>query len=152
MNVRLLRRIQKAILEEPKRVAMNVWAVGGDAIQFGEYKSEFGSGVDLCKRSDVPACGTIGCICGWGFALTTKLRGNALADMMDKLWRSGGVTPAGSAKLFGLTEEQAKCLFFRDCWPDEFSNKLDRLYFGTKRYARVVCDRIDHFIATKGAE
>lgn len=43
LNVKLLRKVQKHILEEPRRLQMGVWQ----------------------SKSDDAPCGTIGCIAGW---------------------------------------------------------------------------------------
>ncbi len=152
MNVRLLRQIQKTILTEPRRVNMDTWATGKSNLVVGG-RDEWGNGwrtISTPKKA-MPPCGTMGCICGWGVAITTKLRGDALENKLDKL-ASTTELPRGATKLFGLTPSEAGRLFFKDEWPDEFQEQIDRYQFGTKRYAKVVCARIDHFIATKGAE
>ncbi len=52
LNVELLRRVQTAILEEPRKLNMNVWMekVPG-------------------RHPNPPPCGTVGCIAGWAVAL-----------------------------------------------------------------------------------
>lgn len=52
MNIRLLRRIQKAILKYPDNFNMSVW---GDLHDHGTSK---------------PSCGTCGCIAGWACFLS----------------------------------------------------------------------------------
>jgi len=50
--VRLLRRVQRHILAEPKRVDMSIWRLKKD--------ETFG-----CPRRGFPTCGTVACIGGW---------------------------------------------------------------------------------------
>lgn len=153
INVRLLRRIQKVMLAEPRRVAMRAWAFGTDDIKVGSSVSEESSfGLIVKRRSNIPPCGTVGCICGWGLALTTKLRGNALNRKITKLRSGDKLIPRGSMKLFGITRDQADRLFMPGDWPVEFRDKLRKYNFGTKRYAKAVCDRIDFFIKTNGTD
>jgi len=57
MNVKLLRKIKRHILAQPKRFDMNF-------IGTRDMKS--------FKPNRVPECGTIGCIAGWACALSGK--------------------------------------------------------------------------------
>ncbi len=104
----------------------------------------------------IPPCGTVGCIWGWGKALTLKLRSDKLVSKVKRQipdafnWSSP--LPRGGAKLFDLTPDQAKRLFFPDKWPERFFSRLQDWDAGSKRYAKVVSDRIDFFIKTKGTD
>lgn len=152
MDVRLLRRIQKVILAEPRRVNMAYWAKGRKDLIAGNQVIDdwWGYNEDL-EPSQVPPCGTVGCICGWGIALTTKLRSDKLAAKVRKSTMDRSF-PRGALKLFGLTGAQADRLFIPTSWPDDYYERLNKYSFGTKRYAKVVCARIDRFIKTKGVE
>lgn len=135
MNVELLRQIQTVILEEPKRVDMGDW-------------------IDS-RRTNLPECGTVGCIYGWAKAITTSLRGKELSNLvwgMEGMDGTDGRYLDDGAKLLGLTEPQACRLFFDCDWPARFRHALNRAKRQTPEYAQVVSDRIDHFIATEGAE
>ena len=61
MNIELLRRIQKHILEEPLRLNMHDWAVNGSALQFGYHGLR------------APPCGIVCCIGGWARELSGGL-------------------------------------------------------------------------------
>jgi hypothetical protein len=61
MNVKLLRKIQKHILEEPRRLDMDVVLV---------------KDIDPASWRDAPPCGTVGCIAGWACALSGKRLGS----------------------------------------------------------------------------
>lgn len=127
MNVELLRKVQKHILEEPRRLNMDVVLNKVDT-----------------KIKHNPPCGTVGCIAGW----TVMLTGNEgefgrydlavqLLDLngtqRDKLFRE----PRMSEELLG--------------WPATFAKRYMRAKTAKTR-AKVTSDRIDHFIQTEGRE
>lgn len=127
MNVKLLRKIQRHILAEPRRYNQNLWREEVDPAD-----------------DNHPACGTIACIGGWANVLTGHGAGS-----------SGSWWQAQTA--LGLTCEQAGRLFDSvsaipdDMWPRKFA----RAYTNARRpltRARIAVRRIDHFIKTKGAE
>lgn len=135
MNVKLLRRIQRAIMAEPARMDMRRWAVSAESILCPGFKAP-------------PPCGTVGCIAGWGLLLTKGKR-NKFLEIAKKFKRRtnfGIETEAGN--LFGITEEQRQRLFHTESWPQPFRDRQSHLNEGTLAYARVVCRRIDHFIET----
>ena len=131
MNTRLLRRVQRQILAEPKRLDMlKLLMRGREAVK--------------CYGKDMlPLCGTVGCIAGWTVELGKGHRAKA------------SITAA--AKLLRLTDEQANRLFFfafhcsRSYWPANFEAAYDTATTDEAR-AQITSDRIDHFIRTKGAE
>ena len=61
MNVRLLRKVKKHILEEPRRFQMDGY------VHRGRPGSMF---EDLGLRYKVPDCGTVACIAGWAQCLS----------------------------------------------------------------------------------
>jgi hypothetical protein len=94
MNVKLLRKVKRHILEEPKRFLMSTIDTHGAP---GE---ETGYGGKFAK------CGTAACICGWACALS----GTA--------WREARFATA--EKLLGITPNEAARLFEPGCWPEQF--------------------------------
>lgn len=132
MNTRLLRRIQRHILEEPKRV---------DMIRFiARRGSKKAAAHGATHGLEFPECGTVGCIAGWAATFTTSRKFR---------YNSTGVIAAKALKLSCV---EAEILFFEDAWPDKFKLPLWNLEAQTPEYARVVSDRIEHFIKTKGRE
>lgn len=139
MNVRLLRRIKREITAEPKRMNMVTWAarpgVHGDA---------------------APACGTVGCIAGWGIILSSKKRKPQFKTLIPSIRRTadlwGNQIDKRGAKAFGISLTESKRLFYTSNWPEAFQSKIEKVNAGTAAYARVVCQRIDRFINTKGEE
>lgn len=131
LNVKLLRKVQKHILAEPRRLNMNVV-------------------VGKVDTSESP-CGTVGCIAGW----TCILSGVPEADTDLRKAQS----------LLGLTREQRDRLFaeprygledydgtsYEAVWPKSFARRYENART-QKTMAKIAAGRIDHFIATKGAE
>lgn len=133
MNVKLLRKVQKHILEEPKRLQM--WT-------YVKLKGHVGSntGEDEITRPWAK-CGTAACIAGWACVLKhgeIKARG------------LGALAHGNAAELLELNSEQANRLFLPDEWPEEFNKGFRD--DGRKKTAEVAAARIDHFIKTKGRE
>jgi len=124
MNVKLLRKVKKHILEEPKRFLMT------SIDEYGEPGSDTGYGGKFAK------CGTAACICGWaGILMGLK------SDDID--FESAG-------ELLGLDEGQQQRLFEPGMWPEEFVGGTSD--DGKLKTARIAAARIEHFIKTKGAE
>lgn len=157
MNVKLLKQIAKEVLKRWKQIDMERW-----------FEPEDGAG----------PCGTTACIAGWALTLKNKAvtRGKPLiaARMLSRRFGSPhrlfpdsplGLTdtakdkvPILGRRVLGLSRGQSTRLFYSDDWPEQFRMGFNLNYRGrevhpgTKAYARVVHDRIMHFIKTKGAE
>lgn len=131
MNVKKLRKLQRWILAEPLRFDMRHWV-----------------NRDLAKERHTP-CGTVGCLAG----MAVHMEGR---DPYEAQWR----VQDEAEEILGLDRETSNRLFFTESmhplrkaekWPPKF----DRAYAKAKTprgRARVAVRRIDHFIATKGAE
>lgn len=124
MNVPLLREIQQRILAEPDAFRMDKWT-----------------------------CGSAHCIAGWACAL----RGYKLHrehDYTRRKWhvfeRHVPIAIAARA-LLGITSDKAGNLFHVATWPEQFLSAYDRTTNRTAR-AAIATERIEHFIATDGAE
>jgi hypothetical protein len=131
LNVRLLRKIQRHILEEPKRFIM------GDVIAQGE-PGEYVEDCDL--EWEMPRCGTTACIAGWALFLGGARNNNSLGDAADLL---GLNIPA--------IRDGAGSLFYVGGWPKKFYDAWVAAKTPRGR-ARVAARRIDFFIATKGTD
>lgn len=132
MNIPLLRKIQKAIREEPRRFDMRDWVM----------------------LSDKSPCGTSACIAGHAAMIALKKppeKSLALAAgrLLDKHNNDNDYYIAQIAKdLLLLSSGQANRLFFRSEWPAKFQ-KLTKT---PKARAQQAIARINHFIKTKGKE
>jgi hypothetical protein len=140
MNVKLLRRIQKAILAEPRRLYMEDW--GGLAEEEGDIPKE-----------QHPPCGTVACLAGHADWLTHHrlfMRSAKDGDEGAKIW-------GRAKKALELTDVQAERLFFLyegmigdHWWPKKYGDAYLRAKTPLQR-ARVAVKRIDEFIRSKGA-
>lgn len=98
INVRLLRRVQRAILKWPDYFNM----------------SSFGQMTFSPLTDKAPNCESAACIGGWAYTLGTgKPQGS----------KSGGYIKRQARKILGLTSEQAERLFI----PDEYFYWLDEV-------------------------
>jgi hypothetical protein len=70
-------------------------------------------------------------------------------------------TPTMAQEELQITDEQKDRLFFLKAWrklegsrgwPDNYEKRLAQYQPGTKEYAQVAVDRIEHFIETQGDE
>lgn len=112
----------------------------------------FAARAELYDFKEPPACGTVGCIAGWGIILDSRKPKSKFKTLIPSIRRSvafcGNAIDRRAADVFGIPLHQATALFYSSNWPIEFRRKMENLNTGTKAYARVVCRRIDHFIAT----
>jgi hypothetical protein len=125
INVKLLRRIQKYVLADPKRVDMNTFiSYEGEPETYHSFRS-------------YPDCGTVGCIAGGAVTLSQKKRVKY------------GSVEKKARRLLGLDSEQAKRLFYDRLYdsPGMVTAKPQ-----TKLHARQTAKLIDRFIETEGAK
>lgn len=141
MNVRLLRRIAAAIQKEPRRFLMSEWI----------YENDW-----------LPPCHTSACIAGHALLLSSKKPrakkrptfrrlGAQLANKFRG--RMSGLDCGiayEAARVLKLTRKESWRLFSVSEWPVRFM--IDESDRGSKAYATKAVERIEHFIATKGAE
>ena len=66
LNVKLLEKIKKHILEEPLRLNMEVFQVSRDDAERGEW---CGSCFDPGRELQYPGCGMAACVAGWACLL-----------------------------------------------------------------------------------
>lgn len=123
-TVRLLRRVKKHILEEPKRLYMRDWA-------------------HLKSGAGAPKCGTVGCIAGWAHLLTHKKEIGT--SQVDDIHEGYGMDA------LNVDSTQAVRLFYVSGWPEKFEQRYLRAKT-RKQEAKVAAERIEHFIKTHGEE
>ncbi len=122
LNTKLFREIQKAILEEPKRIFMSAWCLPLKEV----------------PKAQRPSCGTIACIAGWACIFGGKAKDG---KTLGKLW-----IPVVARDLLGIDQNQSAKLFHVGDWPSEWRSKLWAVDSGTRAYAKVVADYIGHFV------
>jgi hypothetical protein len=120
LNVRLLRKVQRHILEEPRRFIMRALSVKGKP---GEtILGDFGNAQTL------PWCGTAACIAGW-INILSNIDGDACS----------------AEKLLGLDFYGGAPLFYERQWPSRFRQDFAKARTPTAR-ANIAVRRISYFI------
>lgn len=143
MNIKLLRKVQKHILAEPRRLNMN---------RFGELLDE-DTLAELGKFA--PPCHTQACIGGTACWIERP-------RIFNRLLKEDEETEIAhrAQKLLGLTSDEADRLFYfaemrhespDNFWPAKFQDAYEAAKTPIAK-AKIAAKRIDHFIATKGAE
>ncbi len=138
MNVKLLRRVQKHILAEPKRLLMSEGIVKGAPDTDYDGSDKWGDDYDPTVIR-MPACGTAGCIAGWSCLL-----GNP--EFKKTRW-----IDVNNAAIGLLEIDTPDRLFRVGLWPTQFRDAYTKAKTPAGR-ARTTSRRIDHYISTKGAE
>lgn len=130
-NIRLLRRVQRAIPNHPDQFEMSWWFT--ERLHFKVQSRPAGG------------CGTAACIGGWAIHLA-GLNGRVRKPLVDtgKYRRKTNSAPM-ARKLLRLSEADGDRLFARSSWPKPF---YDRYYHATtlRQRAKAAADRIEHFI------
>jgi hypothetical protein len=126
MNVKLLRKVQKHILEEPRRFLMESLIEKGRP---GAVRNL--DGIDR----PLPDCGTAACIAGWVCVL-------AQTPQIDR---------RDAEAVLGISYKTGDKLFFIGGWPERFQIQWRATTDLLKR-AQIGKRRIDHFIRTHGED
>jgi len=131
MNVKLLRKIEKHILAEPKRFWMR-WFV---AVKDGIHKKLY---TRVGTWRAYPKCNTAACVAGWACILSgKKVSPNQHLSVL-------------ASDILGLDPDQAARLFVPQNWPRQFHAGIRD--DGKKETVKTAVARIEHFIRTKGKE
>ncbi len=136
MNIRLLRKVQKAIKAHPDQFQMRTWYSQFLDIDGGPFVSAGG-------------CGTAACIGGWAIHLHwRKLE-------VEKTYQAAKGKPETIYEIakwiLRLSRTQADKLFDGHMWPDDYQGDYEDSKTPEEQ-AAVAIRRIDHFIKTKGEE
>lgn len=123
MNIPLLKKVQKAILAEPKKFDMREWFY----------------------EDDRSPCGTTACIGGHAVALAT---GAVSLKIAHQTLKSTEIRPR---IVLDLEFSEADRLFYKATWPETFRVKYNMARSANGR-AMVAAKRISHFIKTEGRE
>jgi len=149
MNVRRLRAIARLMQKYPDHVEMRYWFSRRVASILSRYGATYP--VSPVRLMSKPDCNTMGCIGGWALRFS-KMTDRRLHEME---WSS---IKDHAASLLELSDHEASRLMLPArypgetlCWPIEFQRRYDRAKTPRAR-AKVVADRIEHFIVTKGKE
>lgn len=132
VNVKLLRRIKRHILEEPKRFDMTF----------------IRNPLDGLGKKLIPECGTVCCIGGWAIKFSYP-KATPDIETDGRFWQVNGQgVGAGVATLLIGGREINRLLFDRR-WPDELRLKY-RVAKTSKQKAEAGAAAIDSYIKAKG--
>lgn len=155
-TIRILTKIKEHILEEPKRLDMGTFGIAfTDTTTHGTLGDK------------VPACKTQGCIAGWAIFLQTPWLWKEMISRANEEYSDvdlqDNIEPEDEGqRILGLDAEQAHRLFYFKGWntytswgdygwPEKFQAQYETAKTSRGR-ANATARRIDHFIATNGAE
>lgn len=133
LNVKLLRKIQKHITEEPRRFFMSWFIAKADTQE--EWSDLAASEDDLSKEP--PPCGTAACIAGWANLLTRGPK--------DEVSNTARATRILGIELVDYTKTPLHPLFDSQGWPTPFARNYNKAKTPKQR-AKIACQRIDHLI------
>lgn len=135
LNVRLLRRIQKLILEEPKRCLMSCSSLKAKTQKEWEWKVRVFAD-DASKQ--IPPCGTAACIAGWADTLMGGT-GEGHESLIRRASLALGIEPT--------LHWSGNRVFSAKHWPEPFAERYAKTKTPSSR-AKVAAARIDHLIKT----
>lgn len=128
MNVELLTRVKEAILAAPQLLDMSDW-------------------------NHPINCGTAHCIAGWACALDGwEMQSPINSCMITKPDNRNSDTEQVARDLLCLSSEQSDKLFYASRWLLDHKHPYYETKKGSQERAEITAKRIDHFIATEGAE
>ena len=137
LNVKLIKKVIKHILEEPKRYLQD------DIILRGEPGCRITHTIGY-KEQKFAKCGTAACIGGWAYLLSLKHPERAKigrSDELDKARKKLGLDYSQADVLFSGTPEYS--------WPTPFDARWMNAHTPRKR-ARVAAQLLAKVIETKG--
>jgi len=171
MNIELLNKIVSYAEAEPRRFDMETWYTDVSSVLRGDR--DFDDSKDdnqfvADSEADLPPCGTMGCMAGLACILSGKAEvysteriGNMVVNHYEV--PTGGWFDAAKAVL-GISGEQAERLFYPSAvfveklrsqpqhWPEPFSTEYEAHKHDAAKRVEILKARVEHFIATDGAE
>jgi hypothetical protein len=154
-TIKTLRELEKYILEEPKRFNMSFWGLTVDPNYYDKVKKTgYLSSEESALVKQKPTCGTVGCMAGNLCVMTGKIKPKIHFNGAQ-VYHFPHNTALLASEILGISPYEGEKLFMLSSWttdgngwPVNFSTKLMTYSPGTKQYAQVVVDRIEHYIAT----
>jgi hypothetical protein len=163
MNTELLLKIVEHAEQEPRRFDMGSWYVDVSEVVMGNHDLEEvlnnDSGFAARDEEMLPPCGTIGCIAGTacilGGELTYDVKFFGGLELRSYHGPHRGWYRT-AVDLLGLSDEQADRLFYKDYsevhWPESFAAEYEANQDNPEERVKILRRRVEHFIATNGAE
>lgn len=146
LTIERLLTIKAKILVEPHRYDQCVWAPPGT-----KRPDELQRGEEMCQSA--------GCIFGWAILLAgipVSLDLDGAADDEDEVYCKAadwlGLKRNPDPGHYDYTPLEADRLYSMPLWPRQFVHRMATAGIRSPQSAAVAAERIDHFIATQGAE
>lgn len=148
---KILLRVIDRILEEPKRVHMQNWLIGGYELESRlrereEYEKSEWSSTPTFLPWVAPKCNTVGCIAGWAVAERNAINKKGRFFTVDTVEEDAAKLLSIPADDYGY--RRTDFLFIPSAWPNPYKDKLENLTPQTMPYAKVVASRIRYYIRT----
>jgi hypothetical protein len=166
-----LRELEKFILEEPRRFNLHIWGAFASEETVERIREEGPEYIELITQDSSaaaeeilesllaePPCGTVACLAG-NLCIMAGLVKPVLGPNFE-VYEFSQDTPKKAAEYLGVDDQQeiSKLFFLKHWsgsrnnpgpgWPEEFEKKLEECTPGSKEYAQVAVDRIEHYIKT----
>src|SRR4051812_1129199 len=137
--VRLLRRVEKRILDNPRRFTMDIYV--SDARDWYEH-----------NPTNLPPCGTVACIAGWAMLEDAPAKALRAMTAAQKLWmdEQAGGWFRSLLTTHGVRPDSGHGYPYRrivatSAWPDKYRVAYTNAKSAAGQ-ARVAARRIEHFI------
>lgn len=136
INVELLRKVAESIKAHPRSFKMESFFEDSWADVAPSIYEPSSNPLEILESE----CGTSACIAGWTLILTNNFAANDFIHDAAKM-------------ALGINDEQCRLLFYEG-WPEPFDSEYDnaRDEDNYALAAEVAALRVEHFIATGGAE
>ena len=150
--VKIVKKVQHHILEEPKRFDMGEWIRSARSISRQWFESDKEWKAEI--NSSYPACGTTACIAGWVAILSNPLKRDKNGYLLiPKLHTS---ISNFAAKKLGLstkpTSLTTQSMFHAENWPEPFNTKFfdenNKVRPNRAKLAKIAVDRLEYFLET----
>lgn len=139
-TIKVLRKVRKAILANPKEFVMSDWI---EDVKKGEVITDY-LPHDQEAHFKAPACGTTACIGGHALLVTKK--GRSFLKFDGNRVDYSGVDVASAARdVLDINEDQSSELFYTGDWPDIFQDAFAHTHSAKERVT-VAANRIESFI------
>ena len=161
-TIEKLRKLQQFILEEPRRFNLSFWGahigpedIKEDCFDLADQLDDLGVIHVEEIQNQYPPCGTVACLAGNVCVMEGVVKPDRILPGKLEIYSFDEDTPRIARLALGISENDAERLFylrsfgFRDLgWPEEFERRVLNCTPGTKKYAQVAVDRIEHYIKT----
>jgi len=132
LNVPLLRKVQKQILDEPKSFMMRTWILTGNpgSVLYTDKDCNGKQG-----ETEFTSCGTAACIGGWAMLIAGQGYTSSIFE--------------AAADLLGLEKDLSNAtsrLFNTAYWDEDLRTAYEKVGQSLECRAKIACEQIDRYI------